>query len=112
MLVSVRGASGSPGRWGRRNRGPAPSFSSRSSVAFISPVDLAPPAAMTHTKLTQLAAFLEELLEREAITCHCRRTGRFVGAHCPSAYADLASRVETIARCAADCAVSRAVDQP
>ncbi len=40
--------------------------------------------------------FLEDLLEREAITCHYRRTGRFVGAHCPSAYADLASRVETI----------------
>ena len=42
--------------------------------------------------------FLEELLEREAITCHYRRTGRFVGAHCPSAYAGLASRVETIKR--------------
>jgi glycine/D-amino acid oxidase-like deaminating enzyme len=40
--------------------------------------------------------FLEELLEREAIVCHYRRTGRFVGAHCPSAYADLASQVETI----------------
>ena len=31
--------------------------------------------------------FLEDLLEREAIACHYRRTGRFVGAHCPSAYA-------------------------
>ena len=40
--------------------------------------------------------FLEELLEREAIACHYRRTGRFLGAHCPSAYAGLASRVETI----------------
>ena len=40
--------------------------------------------------------FLEELLEREGIACHYRRTGRFVGAHCPSAYADLASRVDAI----------------
>ncbi len=39
--------------------------------------------------------FLEELLEREAIACHYRRTGRFVGAHCPSAYAKLVERVET-----------------
>src|SRR5262245_55654247 len=34
--------------------------------------------------------FLEELLAREAIACHYRRTGRFVGAHCPSACAALA----------------------
>jgi glycine/D-amino acid oxidase-like deaminating enzyme len=40
--------------------------------------------------------FLEGLLAREAIACDYRRTGRFVGAHCPSAYASLASRVETI----------------
>ena len=40
--------------------------------------------------------FLEELIEREAIGCHYRRTGRFVGAHCPSAYTDLASRVDSI----------------
>jgi glycine/D-amino acid oxidase-like deaminating enzyme len=40
--------------------------------------------------------FLEELLAREAIACDYRRTGRFVGAHCPSAYATLASRLETI----------------
>src|SRR5262249_40397621 len=30
--------------------------------------------------------FLEELLAREAIACHYRRGGRFVGAHCPAAY--------------------------
>jgi len=40
--------------------------------------------------------FLEELLAREGIACHYRRTGRFVGAHCPAAYADLASRVDAI----------------
>jgi glycine/D-amino acid oxidase-like deaminating enzyme len=39
--------------------------------------------------------FLEELLAREAIACDYRRTGRFVGAHCPSAYASLESRVDT-----------------
>lgn len=39
--------------------------------------------------------FLEELLAREAIACDYRRSGRFVGAHCPSAYASLESRVET-----------------
>ena len=39
--------------------------------------------------------FLEELLAREAIACNYRRSGRFVGAHCPSAYASLESRVET-----------------
>jgi glycine/D-amino acid oxidase-like deaminating enzyme len=33
--------------------------------------------------------FLEELLAREAIACDYRRSGRFVGAHCPSAYASL-----------------------
>src|SRR5262245_30167636 len=37
--------------------------------------------------------FLEELLEREAIACHYRRGGRFVGAHCPSAYAALVDRL-------------------
>jgi glycine/D-amino acid oxidase-like deaminating enzyme len=42
--------------------------------------------------------FLEELLAREGIACHYRRTGRFVGAHCPSAYAELAGRVEAMAR--------------
>ena len=40
--------------------------------------------------------FLEELLGREGIACHYRRTGRFVGAHCPSAYAGLAGRVASI----------------
>src|SRR5262245_22701581 len=40
--------------------------------------------------------FLEELLEREAIACHYRRGGRFVGAHCPSAYAALVDRLETM----------------
>ncbi|HXU90732.1 MAG TPA: FAD-binding oxidoreductase [Methylomirabilota bacterium] len=39
--------------------------------------------------------FLEELLAREAIACDYRRSGRFVGAHCPSAYASLESRVDT-----------------
>ncbi|MCI0546552.1 MAG: FAD-binding oxidoreductase [Candidatus Rokubacteria bacterium] len=42
--------------------------------------------------------FLEDLLAREAIACDYRRTGRFVGAHCPSAYAALAGRVEAIKR--------------
>lgn len=36
---------------------------------------------------------LEELLAREGIACHYRRTGRFVGAHCPGAYQGLAARV-------------------
>src|SRR5262249_9439334 len=40
--------------------------------------------------------FLEGLLGRAGIACHYRRTGRFVGAHCPSAYAGLASRVASI----------------
>jgi glycine/D-amino acid oxidase-like deaminating enzyme len=44
---------------------------------------------------TRCLPFLEELLAREAIDCHYRRTGRFVGAHCPSAYADLGRRLET-----------------
>ena len=61
MLVSVRGANGSPGRAGRRNRGPAPSFSSRSSVAFISSVDLASLTAMAHTVLTARAKRGEQL---------------------------------------------------
>lgn len=41
--------------------------------------------------------FLEELLAREGIACHYRRTGRFVGAHCPAAYAALGAKVKTIA---------------
>jgi len=40
--------------------------------------------------------FLEELIGREAIACHYQRTGRFVAAHCPSAYASLESRAEAI----------------
>jgi len=40
--------------------------------------------------------FLEELLVREGIACHYRRTGRFVGAHCPAAYASLEARADTI----------------
>ena len=39
--------------------------------------------------------FLEELLAREAIACDYRRSGRFVGAHCPSAYASLERRLDT-----------------
>ena len=38
--------------------------------------------------------FLENLIEREQIDCHYRRSGRFVGAHCRSAYDGLAARVE------------------
>ena len=38
--------------------------------------------------------FLEELLTREGIGCDYRRSGRFVGAHCPAAYASLENRVE------------------
>ncbi|HEY7521247.1 MAG TPA: FAD-binding oxidoreductase [Methylomirabilota bacterium] len=38
--------------------------------------------------------FLEQLLAREGIDCAYRRSGRFVGAHCPSAYASLESRVD------------------
>jgi glycine/D-amino acid oxidase-like deaminating enzyme len=40
--------------------------------------------------------FLEELLAREGIACHYGRTGRFVGAHCPAAYATLGTKVDTI----------------
>ncbi|MBI1847707.1 MAG: FAD-binding oxidoreductase [Candidatus Rokubacteria bacterium] len=40
--------------------------------------------------------FLEELVTREGIACHYRRTGRFVGAHCPAAYAALGPKVEAI----------------
>ena len=40
--------------------------------------------------------FLEELLTREGLQCHYRRTGRFVGAHCPAAYAALGAKVKTI----------------
>ena len=40
--------------------------------------------------------FLEELLARETIACDYRRSGRFVGAHCPSAYASLESRVDVV----------------
>jgi len=47
---------------------------------------------------TRCLPFLEDLLEREGIACHYRRSGRFVGAHCAAAYADLASRVEAIAK--------------
>ena len=39
--------------------------------------------------------FLEELLAREGIACDYRRSGRFVGAHCPSAYASLERRLDT-----------------
>src|SRR5262249_60095236 len=41
--------------------------------------------------------FLEELIAREGLACHYRRTGRFVGAHCPAAYAALDTKVKTIA---------------
>jgi len=41
--------------------------------------------------------FLEELVTREGLACHYRRTGRFVGAHCPAAYASLGSKVKTTA---------------
>jgi glycine/D-amino acid oxidase-like deaminating enzyme len=40
--------------------------------------------------------FLEELLAREGIACHYRRTGRFIGAHCPVAYAGLAARADAL----------------
>ena len=39
---------------------------------------------------SQCLTFLEELLAREGIECHYRRTGRFIGAHYPGAYASLA----------------------
>jgi len=41
--------------------------------------------------------FLEELVTREGLACHYRRTGRFVGAHCPTAYAALGTKAKTIA---------------
>ncbi len=39
---------------------------------------------------------LEDVIERENIDCFYRRSGRFVGAHCPSAYAKLERRVEEL----------------
>src|SRR5262249_13825216 len=42
--------------------------------------------------------FLEDLLAREGIDCFYRRTGRFLGAHCPRAYATLQGRVEALRR--------------
>jgi len=36
---------------------------------------------------------LKEVIEREGIECQLERNGRFVGAHCPKAYADLAKKV-------------------
>jgi glycine/D-amino acid oxidase-like deaminating enzyme len=38
----------------------------------------------------------EQIIERENIDCQYRRSGRFVGAHTPSAYAAMAARVETL----------------
>lgn len=38
--------------------------------------------------------FLEDLLVREGIACGYRRTGRFVGAHCPAAYAALDAKLD------------------
>ena len=40
--------------------------------------------------------FLEDLLAREGITCHYRRTGRFIGAHSPAAHAAQARRAESL----------------
>lgn len=42
--------------------------------------------------------FLEELLTREGIACHYRRTGRFVGAHCPRAFETLSARADELRR--------------
>jgi glycine/D-amino acid oxidase-like deaminating enzyme len=39
---------------------------------------------------------LEDVIERENIDCFYRRSGRFVGAHCPSAYAKLERRVDEL----------------
>lgn len=39
---------------------------------------------------------LEDVIEREKIDCFYRRSGRFVGAHCPSAYARLERRVDEL----------------
>ena len=36
---------------------------------------------------------LKEVIEREGIECHLERNGRFVGAHCPKAYEQLADKV-------------------
>ncbi len=38
----------------------------------------------------------ERIIERENIDCQYRRSGRFVGAHTPAAYAAMAARVETL----------------
>ena len=38
----------------------------------------------------------ERLIEREGIECGYRRSGRFVGAHSPSAYAGMAARVDSL----------------
>jgi glycine/D-amino acid oxidase-like deaminating enzyme len=40
--------------------------------------------------------FLEELIAREGLACHYRRTGRFIGAHCPKAHAALARRADEL----------------
>jgi glycine/D-amino acid oxidase-like deaminating enzyme len=39
---------------------------------------------------------LEDVIAREKIDCFYRRSGRFVGAHCPSAYETLARRVDEL----------------
>lgn len=44
----------------------------------------------------QSLPFIEDLIRREGIECHYARSGRFVGAHAPSHYRDLESRVDTI----------------
>lgn len=44
----------------------------------------------------QSLPFIENLIQREGIECHYVRSGRFVGAHAPSHYRDLESRVDTI----------------
>lgn len=40
--------------------------------------------------------FLENLIESEQIACHYKRSGRFVGAHCRSAFDGMAARAEQL----------------
>lgn len=55
-------------------------------------------AAAVLEEAAQSLPFLEDLIARERIECHYRRSGRFVGAHCRKAFDGMAARAETLRR--------------
>ncbi|MBL8706698.1 MAG: FAD-binding oxidoreductase [Rhodospirillales bacterium] len=53
-------------------------------------------AAAILEEAAQSLPYLEDLIQREGIECHYRRSGRFVGAHCRKVYDGMAARAEKL----------------